>query len=556
VVAAGILAVMVASTIGLGLNGDVQYNLGGLAVHAADEPTGWVRTFTHRPVAYRGIMAAILDGAALVGLHPSEAGFEAVVRMFGVALSAAAGLAVAVGLRRRLPCLEASAAGLAVTASLALAPNFDFLQAEWFAAGLTAAAVGVALGARRPWVGAGVAGSLLTMAVAVKLSTVVLAPAGVLLIALFDRRRAQMTAVVGVIAGVGWLGLSAAILSERQWLADMIQLDRDTLRSPGFNEEPMQRIVETVVAKLLVSPVAAALPAAIVLLAARRRGSSMRARIAVTLAAVWLLILVPPFLQVPSFVYHLAALPVLAAALLAIAVTRWVRLTASIPWPMLAPLLAYAILAATILVQPLEWREAARAMLVAIAVGGPVAALGGAWWVVRRPRSEARRSMVRHGTHAGVSAAVVLGLGLFLPTVLPDAGWASTSLQSPYTNASWIADVHRRAAEIDTLRRAVDDDAPVLYLAYGTAAYHLGNPTPCRYPSPLFVQRAALHPGMTALRSYRDNLRCLDSEVDAVILEPDWLRTRFLDREVRRDLAHRYDCSSARSSSYVVCLPR
>jgi hypothetical protein len=548
---------MLVATLFLGLNGDIQYNLGGLSVHEADDPAGWVRTFTHRPAAYRAIMAVILDGSALLGLTPGTGAFEVTVRLGGVAFAMLSGLAVGVAVRRRIPTAEAAAAGIAVAASLALAPNFDFLQAEWFAAGLTAAAIGIAVGARRAWVGAGAAGVLLTLAVAVKLSTVVLAPAGVILIALVDRRRAAMTVVAGLLAGTAWLALTSAMLAERQWLVDMVRLNRDTMFSSGFREIPIQRILDTLISKVLVSPVTAALPAAIVLVSARRDTRADSARVAALLVAVAILLILPAVLQVPSLVYHLASLTVLASALVAIGVARSWRSTGP-PWPVLGPLLVYGLVAVTLLSQPLEWRDAAQGLSAAVAVSGAVATLVGAWIVVRRPRTGDLRPHGRGSvTVAGAGIVASVGLVLLLPTVLPGAGWAAKSLQSPYTNASWAADVRTRAADLDALGRSLGAEDAVLYLAYGTAAYHLGNPTPCRYPSPLFLQRSAIHSRPLELPSYRDNLDCLAADVEALVIEPRWLRTRRLENDVRLDLQRRFDCDAGRSAgAYVLCRPR
>ena len=66
-------------------------------------------------------------------------------------------------------------------------------------------------------------------------------------------------------------------------------------------------------------------------------------------------------------------------------------------------------------------------------------------------------------------------------------------------------------------------DVPVTYLTFGEGTYFIGNPTDCRYPSPLFLQRTANTLRPVGTPSYQENLAGL-SATDSrwLIWDPAW----------------------------------
>jgi hypothetical protein len=539
-----------AATFPLGLNGDVQHVIGGLATHRSDEPLGFVRTFTHRPLAYRGILDVALGIGGLVSI-PAEAParFEFAARAIGIFVAVLTGLIVWRGLRRRLDALDAAAAGLGVGLSLALAPNFDFLQAEWFAAAFAAAALGLAVGTGGAWVGAVLAGMLLALAVGVKLSTVVLAPAAVLVIAAMDRRRAALTVVAGLAAGAAWLALSFAARREWQWLLDTIALNFGSQVTTGLSTDRIGHVLEILGSKTAVAPILVTVPASIALVAARRPNAS---RMTAVLSGAFLLTLIPPLIQAEPFLYHLAPAHVMAAGLLGVAVARWWRVTGTIPWLPLAPVAAYVAVSVWALTAGPSWLTANRPAVMAGGAAAAILGLVAAGTLIARSEQRPARSAAGVRLMAGF---IVIATLLHLPTVVPAAAWALDPLQTPYTNSGWAEEATARASTLRELSDELDAGDEVLYLAYGTAAYGLGSATPCRYPSPLFLQRYAFFEGVTQLSSYADNLQCLRrAELDALLLEPRWMRMSRLPEMARLLIRERFECSAGRRvGEYLLC---
>ena len=215
-------ALLVLASLPLGLNGDVQYVLGGLRTHDAGDPLRFVDTFTHRPIAYRAVLTGLLDLLALARITPDDMPlFEASLRMAGVVVAAGTGAALWLGLRARLGRVEGAAIGASVAVALALSPNFDFLQPEWFAGVFLALGIAAGVGVRNEIAAALLAAALLTLAVAVKLATAPLAIAGVLLIGLVDSRRAGLTTAAGMAWGLGWVLAVRATPHEWRWMKEM-----------------------------------------------------------------------------------------------------------------------------------------------------------------------------------------------------------------------------------------------------------------------------------------------------------------------------------------------
>ena len=557
--AALVVALLLLASLPLGLNGDVQYVLGGLRAHDPGDPLRFVDTFTHRPIVYRGLMAALMDLLGIVGIHPSDmAVFEASLRLVAGAIAAGTGAVLWLGLRGRLGRPEAAAIGLACGLLLAVSPNFDFLQPEWFAAVFMALGVAAGIGARREVVGAVLGGALLTLAVAVKLATAPLAVAGVLLIGLVDRRRAVLTAVAGLVCGGAWVLLVRATPHEWRWMKEMASLNPHSPLRDMLGLTDAINAFRVLGSKLAVAPVLIMVPTSLVLLGLTLRGRA-RWGMPLVLLLVMGLAFSPLLAQAQWGLYHLAHLPVLGGGLVALAAVRWWRFSARPPWLLLVPMAALAAWTTVALAAPPEWREryglGVMVGLVLVGVLLPLATL--ALSDVRdgsEPAAtpEARRSGVALAL-ASLGAILVLG-----PALLPHAAWSLDSTLTPYTNAGWAERSRNARARLAPLVAEVPAGSSVLYLAYGDVAYHLGLPTNCDYPSPLWIQRAAFFGYVRSFDSYRDNLRCIAGGGEPyALLQPGWLRPTRIPAPAENLILSTFDCLAAPESAGVqVCRRR
>ncbi len=87
--------------------------------------------------------------------------------------------------------------------------------------------------------------------------------------------------------------------------------------------------------------------------------------------------------------------------------------------------------------------------------------------------------------------------------------------------------------------------------------YQLGNPTACRYPSPVFLQRTTYLAGVDELVSHRENLACLSEESSRHLLaQPSWFRIPALPEQARAIIDTHYDCDHAIATGHVVACPR
>jgi hypothetical protein len=139
------------------------------------------------------------------------------------------------------------------------------------------------------------------------------------------------------------------------------------------------------------------------------------------------------------------------------------------------------------------------------------------------------------------SAGVVAISFALLPPVLPGDPYA-------FSSYDYNIGVGRSVdAALADLGKRLGPDTPVLYLTYGSLNHGIGNPTTCRYPSPLWLQRGALLPRMRTRPSYADNLRCLteDSNARYLIVHNGWFSIARSAPDVQALIDQRFDCSPA-----------
>jgi hypothetical protein len=155
---------------------------------------------------------------------------------------------------------------------------------------------------------------------------------------------------------------------------------------------------------------------------------------------------------------------------------------------------------------------------------------------------------------AALAASIVLAA---VPAVAPGSAWSPDPQRTPWTNSRWPERSATKHEQLAELRGQIGAGATVLYLAYGDVPYHLGNPTDCRYPSPLFVQRGAALPYVTAFSSYADNLACLpSSDASYAVIQPEWFGLDELLPEVRAEIDQGWDCGAPLVAGDAIACPR
>ncbi|MFJ4782995.1 hypothetical protein [Streptomyces sp. NPDC088794] len=524
------------------LTGDLQYALGALRTggRAGYSPS---EVFTHRPFFYRWFIAG-LDRPTF-GTTTAR---EALIAAEGVLLAAAAAYALHSALLRRVTAREAALTAGAVGLALALAPRNDFLQAEWAAVVLTVVAVAAALGPTRPWPAALLAAPPLALAVLMKYSTATTAVIGVLLVYAVDRGRAARLALVAVLAAPALFGLSLLAGShEWQWVQDMPATNQSTLgRTAVHPLFLLERSVDYLADRSVVSPVLLLAPGALLLVLTRVRGRRRRTELALVALAVGLCALAAVFVQGNWFLYHGAPMPVLAAAAWGLAVGGARR---SPPWFFGAVSLLYGALPVLYTAAP----KGDQRSYVLWALG-LVALLAAVVDVARERGRTASRSSRRRSAVVVALAGVVCLAGC----VWPGSPHLVSKGKVTMTSAEYLREARRTEKEADAIRAEMPADAPVLYLAFGNTAYYVDHPAQCRYPVATFLQRTRLIPDIIERPSYKENAACVDRDpAPYAVLDPAWFRPTKIATELWRRITAEYDCPSVRGETrLLVCRRR
>jgi hypothetical protein len=506
-----LVAVVTSAWIGIG--SDERYVFGGLRA----APDGVYETFVHRPLAYRVLVWMLDLGPRLLTSGNRQGALaEAIIRaetMVGVAAVCAL---VWAGLRRYRPGPTAGLTPCALWVAFVLAGNWTYLEPDWAGALWAVAAIGAALLPRRAPVAAPLAAVCVLLCMATKLSTApyVLIAGGA--VWLLDRRRTYASAAWAAGLVALWLfGTWRFQPLEWQWLQDMSVLFPNTPLYLGLHDLDWRGFGESAANLLIVSPIVLAVPAAAVAMA--RRGRPWLTALGVVAATV--LIAAAALAQGEWYLYQWAALPIFAAGLAAYTTAPFV----------FVPAAAGGALSAFLLSQPVGWRN--DHLLSVTVVYFAIAAIG----VVPATRP------ARVNTPA-VAVALVLAFGA---TNLPGAGYSFAGYHAEDTNISRYDQTARLREEFAMLRGRIGSATPVLYLAFGETNYLLGNPTDCRYPSPLWLQRSTYLPYVRDFPSYRDNLNCLTTAARYLIVDRSWFDVSKLAPEVAARLADLFDCDGA-----------
>lgn len=508
-----------------GLNHDVRYELGGMrAAGRGGIPSSG--TFVHRPLAYRWLLSGVdhLTWGS-VGLR------EALIRLVVIVVTIAVAWWLRAGLARHLPRREANAVAATTGLALLFAPAWDFLQPEWVAVLLAVAALAAGLAPRRSRYAIPASGVLLALVVLVKYTTAptALLPLGALVV--LDRRRGWWTAAAGAVATLAGFGLAILVQPrEWRWFNELSALNPDTPVQNGLHAADLHLLVSTVGSEALMNPVVALLPAAVVLLA--RGSATRRARWAwpVLTGAGVLGVLAALVVQGQWFEYHLAALPVLGAALWGLALARHPSRT------MIGVSALLGIAVPLIAGRSLAWRTAHEGAAYTLVAVMTVAALAAAaFFAMGRPAGWS--APLRYAT------AIAAVLTLWIPA-WPTTPYSYDTRHAGFTARERHDTRHDLTRWINGVERRIGPDTPVAYLAFGDVGYLMGNPTHCRYPTPDFLQRTLYDRSVTGLASYRENLRCLDDPTARyAVLDTSWFPLDKVAPQVSAAVRERFDCA-------------
>lgn len=503
-----------------GINHDIRFVLGSLRTSELDA----VGVFVHRPLAYRLFLAP----ATFV---PSEA----VIRLAALVLVALVALWLRAALRRPEATLVAAAVGLA----LALAPNWDFLQPEWLAAVLGTAAVAGGLWPQRRWLSALLGGLGVALAVLVKYTTAPTALLAIGVVLLADRRRALAMTVAAAPIGAALFGL--AVLAEPRewrWFHEFSVLNGASPLNGGKLD--FVDLGRTVVNEALQNPLFALLPVSVVVLLRLHRGW-------------WVLLLVlgvlavctTTLLQAQWFQYHLTPLLPLAAGVWALAIARWCATHGHPPWTLVGVTAVLAVAEPLAAARPETWRTAQQVPVYwALAVVVLLACLVAAVEPVR-------------GGRGLFAVPVLVAVAALAVQTWPSSPYSFDFGSADTRNSDRVDRTNRLTTQLAGVRDRIGADTEVLYLAFGDIAYFLGNPTPCRYPSPTFLQRSTYLAGVRELASYAENAACLtDPRVRYLVRAPDWFVVDGLEPRLAQAIRDTYDCSAPLRTDDVEVCPR
>lgn len=526
------MLLVAALTLPYSFSGDIRYEMGVKAVsgHPAAD------TFTHRPLLYRLASAAITAPAQAAGGSIRQ--LEVILRAECVALALLAGMLLWLGLRRRVGA-DAAPVALVVAAALVLMGPQITLEPEWLAVVLTVLGLGAALALPHRLAAAGAGGILLAAAAATKVVTLPIALIGLLVLLLLDRRRALWTTAAAATAGLVFV-VAVLVLAPHEigWLLDM--------RSVQPAAVPLTTTLTSTLELLgnagTLWPAVALLPAALV-------GSTPRAKIAAIGAAAlaWL----PAQIQGQYFIYHLAALPVVAAVVLVLALRR-------APATFAVLTLGYAGWVAWVSSTPASWRAGQVVLIFAVTGAASV----GFWLHRLRPSfpsgtADPAGSAVQGGA-AGSGAAVAAVLVTTLAASTPfAAGSISLGGTERYNPVSRLAGTRTALAAAERVRTHIGAGTKVTYLTFGDYSYFLGNPTNCRYPSPVFLQRGRPHDGSPPSRGWTETLSCITATPgDWLIWDRSWFRMSRQPAVVQDAVARTFDCDKAFEQGSIRACPR
>jgi hypothetical protein len=506
------------------LNPNIRYEIGvkSVSVSSASE------TFTHRPLAYRLLMDRIAYVADALSFGITS--FEVVVRLIGLGLAVGTAVLLWRGLKSHGVVAPGLHAGVAAAALVFMGANSS-VEPDWMATLLATAGIGAALigRGRLRWPMAFLAGTLFVAAAAMKVITLPTALVGLLVVGVLDRRQLLRSLISSVV--VGLLFVVATLIWapwEITWLIDIRLLQPSVLASlsevPAFLLESAARW-----------PAVALFPAAMILAGRTER---------LVLAAAALLAAAPIVLQGQYWSYHAAPLCVVTA----VAVFRGLRWRVGTRTGIGVLVIVVAAIAFTITSN--SWRDSHLPIWGGATIAASVLGIGWALAVRQRPVTN---------QPLGLLPAALTTIVLLYPAMTPfSAGLVQlTDNGMPTVGRGIGVPVRQEEDTARQIRRRIGENVPVTYLTFGDWTYFIGNPTVCRYPSPLFLQRTKYTVAHVGTRSYQENLACIDEPTSQwLIVDRGWFKLSKAPPELKTRVAAEWNCSASFSAGGLIICPR
>lgn len=521
------LAVVVATLalIGYPLSGNVRYEVG---VHRV---SGYsvAETFSHRPITFRLLAAAqawLPEVVSALAGPPGSLGrvwlFETSFRLGAALWCAIAALLLGAGLRKRFGT-DARAYAAAVFAGLMFtAPATG--EPDWLAAVLAVAAVGAGLLGRRA-VGGLAGGVLLALAALVKISSLPVALAALVLLWALDHGRGWTAAASALVVGLLVVAAIAAWAPhEIAWLLDIRALQPD----------PWTRL-QAIEAGNYLANVAARWPTIALLPAffvgrCRREGWPVAAAIGLICLGI--------AMQGQYYVYHSMALVALSSVLA-------VRTLKRSGTALHLPVLTWCAWTLMLFLLPADWRVGHTTVLFSATAAWATGLSLWQWRALRHRRSLPGRTPI------GSALVVVAAMLVTQTPASAESLTLGTSAQTPLVSHAALRAELATAAYI---RGIIGAHTPVVYLAFGSTTYTLGNPTHCRYPSPLFLQRPEAEDAASPA-TRMENLACVtEPSARWLVWDRGWLHRKGAPADLIAAIDGTWDCGEALlAGPYTVC---
>jgi len=150
--------------------------------------------------------------------------------------------------------------------------------------------------------------------------------------------------------------------------------------------------------------------------------------------------------------------------------------------------------------------------------------------------------------------AAVLVAATLLATQTPISAEYFSSGASGQTTVTNLAAQRREVETATRIHRLIGTGTPVTYLTFGDSTYTLGNPTTCRYPSPLFLQRPGAQDKVSPL-TFAENLACVtEPSSQWLIWNRDWLHRKGADPDLLAAVDQHWACEAALTEGgYTIC---
>ena len=315
---------------------------------------------------------------------------------------------------------------------------------------------------------------------------------------------------------------------EITWLVDI------RLMTPSLTERFVSYAPRFLLESAVRWPAVLMIPAALILAGRLER---------LVLGAALLLSVVPIVLQAQYWAYHAAAFCVVTA----IAALRTLRHRVT---PPVGVTVAGVVLAASLLTTASDaWRLDHRALIVVVTIGVTLVGIGWALSVRGRQIPE---------EPAGLLVAACATLALLYPAMTPFASSMVPVSLSGVPQATPLSERSKREIAAQQIRARIGGpDVPVTYLTFGDWSYFIRNPTVCRYPSPLFLQRTRYTLAHVGSQSYQENLACLSEQTSRwLIIDETWFPISRTPPEVQARIHAEWNCDDGFESDVLKVCPR